>query len=358
MTSAYMCTTMNNRMIIRVDANKRIALGHLKRCLALGEALRDEGQESMFVCAEDDEARTILERSGFEFKLVSEETNTKDDAVRAMELARSLGVKAILLDSYNVDDAYVSFFEDQGIAVIYIDDFAKADIPCSVILNGTPGSERIPYAAPMKLLGKDYIILAKEYWKPPHAHIGRVENILITMGSVDHYDLSTRVLRFLEKQEQDFSVSVVAGPYYENRAQIETQRKGMSKEVEIFFNPDSLIRLMGKCSMAISAGGFTLYELATMGKPTLGISLWENQNGNVRSLGDRQIIEPLFYSDDTSFDVKLEQAVCALLGDEKKRCELSTNGQRHFDGQGAIRTAQRIAKFVRRDHEQEKTRGV
>lgn len=338
---------MNNRVVIRVDAHKRIALGHLKRCLALAEGLRMQNLEILFVSMREEAVESVFERSSFFCEFISEEINSVGDLERTLALIRSFNASCIIVDSYNIDQNYIRFYMEQGIAVIYIDDLARTDIACHVVVNGLLGADKIPYDVPVKLLGKDFLILCKEYWTPPIPRRGSVRNILITMGGIDHYDLSTRTLQILERHKNDFSVSVVMGAYYENKDRIEAQRKAMSKRVGLHFSPDSLFPLMDKCNMAISAGGLTLYELATMGKPAIGVGLWENQYWNVRALGDRNIIEPLFYVEDASFDARLETTILCLIDDEKKRLELSVNGQRYFDGQGAVRVAKRIAEFVK-----------
>jgi len=50
------------KLVVRVDANPEIALGHLKRCLSLAEALRRVGMESVFVTNGDPESRRLLDQ--------------------------------------------------------------------------------------------------------------------------------------------------------------------------------------------------------------------------------------------------------------------------------------------------------
>ena len=338
---------MNNRVVIRVDAHRQIALGHLKRCLALAEGLRTQNVEILFVSMRDEAAESLLRSSPFFYKFVPEEINSVGDLERTFTLIRSFNAGSIIVDSYNIDQKYTGFFIKNGIAVIYVDDLARTDISCHVVVNGLMEAEKVPYEAPVKLVGRDFLILGKEYWTPSVTRVGPVRNILITMGGIDHYDLSTRALQILERHKNDFSVSVVVGAYYENMASIEAQQKAMYKRVELHVSPESLFPLMDDCDMAVSAGGLTLYELATMGKPVVGIGVWENQYGNVRALGDRNIIDPIIYVEGAAFDSRFEKAIFSLIDGEKRRFELSSNGQRYLDGQGAIRVAKRIVEFMK-----------
>jgi len=338
---------MNNCVVIRVDAHRQIALGHLKRCLALAEGLRTQNVEILFVSMRDEAAEALLKCSPFFYELVPEEINSLGDPERTLALLRSFNADSIIVDSYDIDQKYTGIFIENGIAVIYIDDLARTDISCHVVVNGLIDAENISYEVPVKLTGKDFLILGKDYWAPSAPRGGPVKNILITMGGIDHYDLSTRALKILERHENEFSVSVVAGVYYENMPSIAAQQKVMYKPVKLYVSPESLFGLIDECDLAISAGGFTLYELSTMGKPAVGVGVWENQYGNVRALGERNIVEPLLYVADSFFDSKFEKAIFSLIDDEKRRFELSTNGQRYLDGQGAIRVAKRIVEFMK-----------
>lgn len=351
MTSQFISTVMTDRMLIRVDAHEKIALGHLMRCLALAEALRLENFEPHFVSLEDADARAILESSGFEYTLVGDEVNTGDDVSETKEILKSIGGSCLLIDSYNIDSEYTQSFMNRRTVVGFFDDFGKNDIFCDIVLNGALSANEISYDVPLCLLGGTHAILSKEYWTPKRPHSGPVNNVLITLGGVDHYNLSTSVLRILEKCGQRFSVSVVIGPYYDNQAEIESQCSKMSKKVYCFLNPTGLHGIMDTCDMAVSAGGFTLYELATLGIPTVGICLWENQKANVVGLARENVIEPLFYEESEGFLIQLEESIVKLVEDEALRRDMSFKGQKIFDGKGAIRAANQIAKYIRSRNE-------
>ena len=64
--------------------------------------------------------------------------------------------------------------------------------------------------------------------------------------------------------------------------------------------------------IAISAGGFTLYELCSMSTPTIGISLWDNQKNNVDCLAEKGALIPLYYSS-KYFDSELETELRRLI---------------------------------------------
>ena len=136
-------------------------------------------------------------------------------------------------------------------------------------------------------------------------------------------------------------IHAVVGPYYENAASIEAAAAGHGR-VTLHRAPSSLQPIMVGSDIAISAGGFTLYELAAIGVPTVGIALWENQRPNVAALGDRGIVVPLYYHDGMAFDAQLAAVIEELVRDPGRRRERAQAGQAFIDGQGARRTARAI----------------
>ncbi len=52
---------MSKTVALRVDANERVSLGHLKRCISLAQAMIEVGLDPVFLCMQDDAARGQLE---------------------------------------------------------------------------------------------------------------------------------------------------------------------------------------------------------------------------------------------------------------------------------------------------------
>lgn len=53
------------RVIIRADGNREIAMGHIMRCLSIGDALREEKAEVVFVTA-GAETEELIRNRGYE----------------------------------------------------------------------------------------------------------------------------------------------------------------------------------------------------------------------------------------------------------------------------------------------------
>ena len=335
------------RILIRVDASPEIALGHLKRCISLAEGLITKGVEPLFLCLDDESSRKLLSGFSFQTAFIDTPINTGDDIVSTLNLMKEKDLDCVILDSYSVNSDYLDHFSAVGRRVICIDDIADRPLPCSMIINGGLRAEELNYEAPLKLLGIKYCLLSKPFWNPSATKTsGDINNIMITMGGIDHYRFSERCMKIIDKIPGAIRITIIIGPFYDNKLDIEKVARQISKEVELVTGKNDLHPYMQKCDMAISAGGFTLYELATLRKPVIGLGLWENQYRNVDELDKMGAILGLRYIDDNKFHNSFESAVCRMADSPELRCDLAEKAGALFDGQGTLRIASEIKKFI------------
>lgn len=342
-----MANPVKPAIIFRVDATPLVALGHLKRCLALAERLKESGSLVFFLTSNDTYAVQLIHTAGFPYRTIDAPPNTPTDSASLIEMAGQSGVRMVVIDSYEIDNQYRQKLMKEGLFVISITDSPYTNIISHVIINGNLHAEALTYTVPdgTKLLtGIQYLILGREFWHGGSAvpMVDHVHNVLITMGGIDHYDLTATILRLLEASKKRFTITVIIGPYYTNRAAIENQVKRMRKRVEVVETPPTLYTWMSQCSLAFSAGGQTLYELAVLGRPTVGISLWENQEGNVSALAALGALRALTYRDERGFVEELEATIVQLLEDSDELRRLSKVASSIVDGKGAERVARAI----------------
>lgn len=354
MTDLSLASANAPKLVVRVDANPEIALGHLKRCLSLAEALRLVGMESVFVTNGDPESRRLLVRHGFRQYVSEARIGSAADWTATCSVVTETAADAILIDSYEVDAFYLRRFQAEGIFVICLDDLGERELACDLLINGSLDAESIDYnpGCKSRLLGVRYCILDRTFSDPQIRPIESVRNVLITMGGIDHYNLTVSLLQILEQKNEEFTITVIIGPFYENRKEIERQISRMKRDALVEYSPDDLYKVMVDCDLAFSAGGRTLYELATLGRPTIGIALWKNQYLNVSQLAQLGIICGLHYGPEEGFLKELADSSDRIFRDNHARRLMAETGRRIFDGRGATRVAVEVARRVqeRRNH--------
>jgi len=334
------------KILMRVDAYPDIALGHLNRCVNLGIGLREYGHSVTFLSYNDSTTQEILRKTGFEYKLIPFKINDKQSKYEELSQLENLSdlIDLLLVDSYNVDNDYFDFLSQSFPRMAYLDDLGL-DFNVDLVINPSCKVTEGDYKAKKVLCGMQYVILGSEY------RVGRVTmlntkkcSILVTMGGIDHYDLSSRVIPILEKISLEIEVNIIIGPYYENTRSIKTAAKKSRLTINIFENVSNIIPIILESDIALTAGGFTTYELAAMSTPSVGVALWENQYSNIECLSNQDALIPLYYSKGEGFDKELSKALSSLINDENLVMSMSKNARNAVDGNGANRISQEITK--------------
>ena len=94
--------------------------------------------------------------------------------------------------------------------------------------------------------------------------------------------------------------------------------------------------LMLNSDIAISAGGQTLYELARIGVPTIGICMAKNQEKNLNGWQMAGFIDYIGWYNNNELQFVLKQSIANLISSEE-RTSRSKIGKALVDGKGASR---------------------
>lgn len=335
-------------VLFRVDAGPHIGLGHLQRCLSLATALLHCGAACLFLTNEEPTARDRVRRFGFDgYTLGAVESWGANDLAQTIAMAASHRCAVIVVDSDYEGAEYLSQLRDDGFFVCAIEDIAPHPFPCQLVVNGDAHARQLSYDSSsgdtLFLLGPEYCILRREFWKIP-SRVMRdvVQNVLVTLGGADPYNLMPRVLGLLGELPGTFTVTAIIGPFFENLSEVEAAAERVRRPVRLVHLPDSVRDLMREADMAVSAGGQTLYELACVGCPTVAVRMASNQDGQLQVSVDAGLIRAVGRADERSVVIAIGDAVLSLLRNPRARAAMSAAGQRLVDGQGALRVAETI----------------
>ena len=336
---------------IRVDANEYIASGHVMRCLSIADALLELGEDVIFFTS-DDSAADLIENRGFKNVLINSNWDYKDEEIE--DLIRELDIykpRILLVDSYQVTENYLRRLHEV-VRVAYIDDLNSFDYPVDIVINYSICAEDIDYPKNKEyLLGTEYVPLRKQFNLPDEVIDKAIERrheskqILVTTGASDPYHSAEKIISGIlnEPKLQDYRIAVVMGKYWGNSEENAIKDSHLNRVV-IFENVENMAELMLGSTLAVSAGGSTLYELCACVVPTVTFSYVDNQLGNVKGFSEREI---MFYAG----DVRISDDCYNVI--ENRLTELSENRsiyeksiekmkEMHCAG-GAIRIAEAIS---------------
>lgn len=321
------------KVFILTEGGENIGFGHLARCISLYQAFEKRDIIPQFIVNGNDTILDLLKDKKYQIFNWLKEKNKLYELVKNSDI--------VIIDSYLAD---ISFYEEISCLTktpVYIDDIKRLDYPKGIVVNGSIFAEELGYTkrdGALHLLGTRYSLLRKPFWNINKKKINKeIKNVLITFGGCDDNNMTPKILKFLNKEYPYFIKNVVIGMGFRN---IEEIQKLECKNVNLRYYPDAedTKELMLESDIAISAGGYTLYELARTGVPTIGICMCENQVKNLNGWREKGFIEYVGWYEDKDLLSKLYTAI-ELLFSYEIRVERSKIGMEFVDGKGVERVS-------------------
>ncbi len=368
-------------VVIRADANSKIGMGHVMRCLSVADALLKRGEEVLFVTA-DDTPVPLLTKKGVPYRVLHTDYADMEAELPGLlcilqELTQRADI-AILVDSYYVTEKYLAALKKR-ITTIYMDDIYAFSYPVDMLINYNIYGEEMGYekdaafADTKLLLGTKYVPLRAEFtvgagYVPLREEFtaragqapvmekvsqtaGQMANgsVLITTGGSDSFHLAGQLL--MEAMKYDVLKTkeyyVVSGSLNPHIGELQALAQ-KHENIHIYCNVTHMAELMARSEIALSAGGSTLYELCAMGVPTIAFSFAENQERLVQTFVKRGIVQ---YGGNyrTEGSGMVQQTIAGfqkLCGDEMLRTEYRRKALHLVDGRGAERIAEALLSWL------------
>jgi UDP-2,4-diacetamido-2,4,6-trideoxy-beta-L-altropyranose hydrolase len=331
-------------LLIRADGGIQMGIGHIMRCLALGQAWQDKGGQAAFLMAGASSALVSrLTSEGMELPRLHARPGSDEDALETAAIARSMGATWVVVDGYHFGSAYQQRVRDGGSSLLVIDDYGHTDhYRCDIVLNQNLHADESLYSHRESqtelLLGPRYALLRREFcrwqgWKRTIAETAT--KVLVTLGGSDPDNATLKVIEALRNDSGSRMKSVVVvGDCNPNYQAIETAAQKHSTEV--MRGVTDLPALMAWADVAVSAGGTTCWELAFMGLPSLLLILAENQRASVEELDKLGVAKKIgWHSSITSSE--MAQHINSLSLSPLTRNVMSSRGSAMIDGLGAVR---------------------
>lgn len=377
-------------VVIRADANSKIGMGHVMRCLSVADALLKRGEEVLFVTA-DDTPVPLLTKKGIPYCVLhTDYADMEAELPELWEVLRELPQGAespdaalaqkntsILVDSYYVTEKYLAALKKR-ITTIYMDDIYAFSYPVDMLINYNIYGEEMGYekdaafADTKLLLGTEYVPLREEFSAgagyaqsrkelsaetenvtPAEdrlhqtAEQGRTADggILITTGGSDSFNLAGQLLMEAMKYDalKEKEYHVVSGSLNPHIGELQALAQ-KHENIHIHCNVTNMAELMAESEVALSAGGSTLYELCAMGVPVIAFSFAENQERLVQTFVKRGIAQygGNYRTDGNKMIQNTIAGLETLLEDKNLRSEYRKKARTLVDGKGAERIAEAL----------------
>lgn len=283
----------NKTFYIRVDGGPAIGVGHIVRCVSIAKEIEKQDFQIVFVSS-GKESSKILSEYGYEPILVGGDLKHlgESDAEKLRRIMKD--GNRVLVDSYGVTDEFFKSCKELGVKVAYIDDMytfetgslsAPVRRDVDIVINYSFGFTEKDYekvygeTSTKLLIGPQYAPVREVFRKKAGQYQIREElkKALITTGSTNPNKSLERLSKACREALPNAEISVVVG----NSATFDDE---LVKELGLTLikGATDLSDYMLESDLVISAAGTTLYELCTLGVPTIAIPIVENQLVNAR----------------------------------------------------------------------------
>lgn len=315
-------------VLILAEGGEKIGFGHITRSISIYQAFEEIGIRPELIINGDEAARDFVK--GKDFRIF----DWLNDRETLFAVLKSSDI--VFVDSYLADyDLYEKISDIAGTGV-YFDDDIRINYPKGFVVNGAILAERMPYSereGVTYLLGAQYAPLRRDFWDVPAKPTrNNLETAMITFGGADVCNLTPKVLRMLVDTYPGLIKKVIIGKGFQNITEIEAL-KDHNTELIYYSDAAEMKKIMLESDIAISAGGQTLYELARIGVPTIGICAADNQLRNIKEWAETGFLKYIGWKNFGNLGRELEDAL-KYLTNKRVRIDMAAIGRRIIDGRG------------------------
>jgi len=352
-------------VLFRCDGSQKVGLGHVVRCLALADELREvHGCQVAFAMRDGPLGLEMVSKKGYQVIGPPEPGHSFNYARWLLELDRK-GVPRVLV--FDVRDdlarADVDKLREKGILIVVVDDASERRLAADfAFYPPVPQVQRLNWDGftGQLFVGWDWVILRREFAHSSRTPIcyspSAIRNsplkVLVTMGGSDPNGLTLRTVKALDLLQEDFQTIVLLGPGFVHHDALRNQLATMHRRFDVRENVSDVAVLMTQADLAVASFGVTAYELAAMGVSAVYLCLTQDHAESASPFVEAGMAICLGVSADVTEEM-LAQKVRNLLRDVSGRLRMARQATMQVDGQGVRRVADILATRLSADERQQ-----
>jgi spore coat polysaccharide biosynthesis predicted glycosyltransferase SpsG len=284
------------RIGIFCEGGGGLGYGHITRCVSLAQAFEEEGCYPVLIIDGSPKLKNVLGNIRFSNAAWTLGGAQLRDYLDDCDIA--------VFDSYRAEKKIYDLAADQVKLCVFIDDNMRLDYPKGVLINSSPGAETESIRDDPNrklLLGPRYQPLRREFWDTTSRNTGgELKSLLVTFGGEDIRGLTGPVTEAVSDAYPGVDMHVVLGAFADTGWD-ETSAPGRHIHCVQAPTAAQMLDVMRSCDAAVSAGGQTVFELLSLGVPTIAVVVADNQKNNIRSLESAGVLLNAGEWDDPEF---------------------------------------------------------
>ena len=264
---AYM---KKKRIAIVVNAYDEIGTGHVYRCLSIASKL--VFHDVLFIMDKKHQLGIdIVNNYNYPYRIYDGEDDFKN-------ILRQFSPDIVINDILDTSREYISTLKNEGYFVVNFEDLGEgtkiADVVFDALYEHELDQDNI-------FTGHKYYILKDEfYFQPSKIITHNVNNILITFGGTDPNDFTQKVLDSILQTNYDGRINVILGLGYDGLEKL-IEKYESNKAIQIYRNVSNISEFMFKADIIFTSAGRTMYEICSLGVPTICLCQNERELSHV-----------------------------------------------------------------------------
>ena len=308
------------KVLIRADASIEIGTGHIIRCLAIADKLKERGIKPDFLCKFITENLNLLIQSNGYRVISYDDIELQYDVCLIDQY--SLGIEdEVQLRKYSQK---IISIDDSGFRVHRVDVIIDPSVCSDSLIRSSknPGTE-FHY-------GSEWLIIRDEFKdaKKQVTFKKDFKNILIFFGGTDPKNLILEYINEILKNSlifKDFTFNFLISDNHPRAEKIRSLK--LPKNIIVHCNPLSVSKIMLDCDLYLGSGGSITWERMCLALTGFVISVAENQEDAAKTLNDQNFHFYLGKSE----NISPKEALNAVMVDDVMRMRLIQYSKRCFE---------------------------
>ena len=256
------------KIIIRTDGYNKIGLGHIYRTIALANRLNMH--DILFISKEEHKLGIkLIKLHNFNLKQIKDEKDL-------CEVISAFKPEIFINDILDTRKEYIEELKKRNLFVVNFEDLGEGSNKADLLFNALYEEKKLNGNC---YWGKDYYILREQFLQKGTKEIKReINNILITYGGTDPNNYTKKILDILSELEmKNLRINVILGLGYKDPENLESHVKEFNMDILIKKNVNNIYKYMYEADIAFTSAGRTVYELASIGTPTIVLAQNERE---------------------------------------------------------------------------------
>jgi len=335
-------------ILFRCDGYHEIGLGHVVRCMALADELKEGYKCKIFFAMRDSDLGEKIIEKKYPVATPTKTDSEIDEVPWLQRIINENKIDAVVVDVRGrLTRRGLENIGTCGVLTVDIDDPEDKRLAADMAFYPpVPQVEEMDWAGFKGKLhtGWEWIILRKDFHQanPTVCTGNEIPTILVTMGGSDPKLMTFKVVEALDRLENiEFKSHIVVGAGFTEKERIVQMIEECNRPTKLFENVRDMASLMKTADLAICSFGVSAYELAAVGVPAIHLCLSRDHERSSKSFVREGIAVCMGQYGDVDCK-RLARSVEELILSPEKRRTMERSAFRLIDGNGVYHIASRI----------------